>query len=549
MGRTKSFAAIGPSQTAPRQRNPFLECATLFWLGQSDRALRALCRGPAAEHNATASAPSSPVLPKECTSTVVADGVAGLGICNRSIDVATRPFLVSKLKQLQAKSKSGQGRAGGWRASVGRGGGGLLSSSNGDAAAGHGGGGGGGTKIDGLATAQRLAAVRLTTVEYLARNGMELSALEVLGRNAGGEWAAELAKQQAAKEKEVEEGEGVVSPAEKPKGFSAASGELSGELSGDMFGGFDGPPGARPNPTADAASGELSGDMFGAFDPPARARPKPAAAAASGELSGDMFGAFDPPARTRPKPKPAATAAAATSGELSGDMFDAFDPPARARPKPKPEATATAAASGELSGDMFGAFDPPARTRPKPKPEAAAATVSSGELSGDMFGAFDPPARGRPKPAAAEEAAAASGEISDDMFGDFDGPKVRVPAPLNGDGSAPVRKRLTVRSASLPMEPASPAASAIWTPSVSRHGACSPADSQGGGFSRASPRGGPRGVPARGYFYPEGGEPSWDGYDEFTERQYAEDCVEAGGGDGDGGDAAAADAKEGDGNG
>ena len=485
MGRTKSFAAIGPSQTAPRQRNPFLECATLFWLGQSDRALRALCRGPAAEHNATASAPSSPVLPKECTSTVVADGVAGLGICNRSIDVATRPFLVSKLKQLQAKSKSGQGRAGGWRASVGRGGGGLLSSSNGDAAAGHGGGGGGGTKIDGLATAQRLAAVRLTTVEYLARNGMELSALEVLGRNAGGEWAAELAKQQAAKEKEVEEGEGVVSPAEKPKGFSAASGELSGELSGDMFGGFDGPPGARPNPTADAASGELSGDMFGAFDPPARARPKPAAAAAS----------------------------------------------------------------GELSGDMFGAFDPPARTRPKPKPEAAAATVSSGELSGDMFGAFDPPARGRPKPAAAEEAAAASGEISDDMFGDFDGPKVRVPAPLNGDGSAPVRKRLTVRSASLPMEPASPAASAIWTPSVSRHGACSPADSQGGGFSRASPRGGARGVPARGYFYPEGGEPSWDGYDEFTERQYAEDCVEAGGGDGDGGDAAAADAKEGDGNG
>ncbi|CAN0524078.1 unnamed protein product, partial [Scytosiphon promiscuus] len=101
----------------------FLECATLFWLGQPDRALRALCRGPAAEHNAgtTSTPPSFPDLPSESTSTVVADGTAGLSICNRSIDVATRPFLVSKFKQLQVKSKPLQGR-GGWRTSVGRGG-------------------------------------------------------------------------------------------------------------------------------------------------------------------------------------------------------------------------------------------------------------------------------------------------------------------------------------------------------------------------------------------------------------------------------------------
>ncbi|CAN0465041.1 unnamed protein product, partial [Laminaria digitata] len=204
MSRTKSFAAIGPSHAAPHQRNPFLECATLFWLGQSDRALHALCRGPAAEHNATtttSTAPSSLQLPAESMSTVVADGTAGLSICNRSIDVATRPFLVSKLKQLQAKSNPLQGR-GGWRTSVGRGGS-LLSSSNGDAAAGSGGGGSGGggsagAKRNNLGTAQRVAAVRLTTVEYLARNGMELSALEVLGSNAGGEWAAELAEQQQA---------------------------------------------------------------------------------------------------------------------------------------------------------------------------------------------------------------------------------------------------------------------------------------------------------------------------------------------------------------
>lgn len=479
--RQTSSAAISSPHVTPLKRNPFLECAALFWLGQSDRALRALCRGPAAEHNAYHNATTiSGTFARKGASTVVMDGAFGLGICNRAIDVATRPFLVAKLQERENGSSKPRHERPGWPA-TGSGGGFSGPARNGGGGGGGVGSGGGGSngvsvnKGHTLINAQRAAAVRLTTVEYLARNGMEISALEVLGSNAGGDWAAELATQQLADASRLSEpievaartmggrvdraGElssgafaGSQGPASraapKPKAVASAA-AASGELSGDMFGGFDGPPqktAAAAARAASAASGELSGDMFGGFDGPPRPRPKPspaptASSMASGELSGGVFGDFDaaPPQRKAKQASAAAKAAAAASGELSGDMFGAFDaaPPQQ---KPKPAAAAASAASGELSGDMFGGFDGPPRTRQTP-PATTASSTTSGELSGDMFGGFDttPPQR-KAKPAAAvaavNGAAAASGELSGGMFGDFD--------------AAPPRRRTPTDSAATP---------------------------------------------------------------------------------------------------
>ncbi|CAN0520706.1 unnamed protein product, partial [Ectocarpus sp. 12 AP-2014] len=176
-GETEHRPTQGQQRSSsPLQRNPFLECATLFWLGQPDRAIRALCRGLVASgHQDDAYAASA----REISSTVAADNLSGLGLCNRAIDVAMRPFLVSKLRQIESRGKPARDRL-------------AVSSA-------AGGGGGGGAAGDPLINARRAAAVRLATAEYLARNGMEISALEVLRRDAGGGWAAELAEWQLAR--------------------------------------------------------------------------------------------------------------------------------------------------------------------------------------------------------------------------------------------------------------------------------------------------------------------------------------------------------------
>ncbi|CAM9704470.1 unnamed protein product, partial [Ectocarpus fasciculatus] len=562
-------AEHGPTQAqqrspSPLQRNPFLECATLFWLGQPDRALRALCRGLVAfGHREDAySAPAAPTAGGGVASTVSADRLSGLGLCNRAIDVAMRPFLVSKLRQIESRVKPARDRS-------------AVA-----AAAGGGGGSGGGAAGDALINARRAAAVRLATAEHLARNGMEISALEVLGSDAGGGWAAELAERQLARQTGPEngaaggDGDGMsdgrggagFKALMNPKAGAPAVATDSGELSGDMFGGFDAAPPRRKAAASTAAaatvaSGELSGDMFGGFDaaPPRRkaaASTAAAATVASGELSGDMFGGFDaaPPRR---KAAPSTSAATVASGELSGDMFGGFDaaPP---RPKVSPPSAAATVASGELSGDMFGGFDaaPPRRKaapstaaaatvasgelsgdmfggfdaappRPKVSTPSAASTVASGELSGDMFGGFDaaPP---RPKvspPSAA--ATVASGELSGDMFGDFDGPKMEPTAttPPKPRLSSPTAVATGELSSDLfasfdapPHTTASPLGGHARTPGGggSQEGVGSPAGGGGGGgvaggLGRTSPR-------SSSYGYFEGEEPSWEEYDRHVAR-------------------------------
>ncbi|CAN0436377.1 unnamed protein product, partial [Ectocarpus sp. 8 AP-2014] len=141
----------GPTQgqqrsSSPLQRNPFLECATLFWLGQPDRALRALCRGVVASGHQDGSyaAPAGGI-----SSTVAADNLSGLGLCNRAIDVAVRPFLVSKLRQIESRGKPARDRS-------------TVAAA---AAAGGGGDGAAGDPL--LINARRAAAVRLATAEHL----------------------------------------------------------------------------------------------------------------------------------------------------------------------------------------------------------------------------------------------------------------------------------------------------------------------------------------------------------------------------------------------
>lgn len=522
LGRSRSYVAIGSNEAAPRKRNPFLECATLFWLGQSDRALRALCRGPAAEHNAycAVAAARTPGVDKSSasvgsapTSTITTDKIAGLGLCNRAIDVATRPLLVSKLApqdrrsgfNLAARRASANGGGGGWTLSPGR-------ASNGDSA--------GGGKVAAPDSAQRVASVRLTTVEYLARNGMELSALEVLGSSAGSDWAAALSKHHDV----AEEGQSDEAPTTVGRGKMMGD---PGDVAGGVFAGFSRPLSgsstAQPKSSSGAASGELSGDMFGGFDGPPRAKPATsatttAAAASSGELSGDMFGGFDGPPRQRPA-KTVASKAAADSGQLSGDMFGGFDGPPRSMPKPaavaKTTSSASASASGELSGGMFDGFDGPPRKAPEPT-KAPKDAMASGELSGDLFGGFDRPKRKeadassapvehpktpektrgtvRGSPRLSNPSTVASGELSSDLFASFDGPPADLPA----------------HSAQ-----SSPAPSSIWTPGSSRSSMGSPFESHG---SRRSSRGGS----SQGYGYWDGEEPSWDSYDSFAESQHGD---------------------------
>lgn len=446
--RQQSFASAGGSQAAPQQRNAFLECATLFWLGQSERALRALCRGQAAERNTHGAAFPSPSRTavsgghvssgKLISTTVGMDGAVGLGMCNHAIDVATRPLLVAKLTRSHHGTGSGSSKSPPRRATWGMGSGaastrGRLQVASSGAA---GGGGAPGSKDSKAAERAKLAAaVRLTTVEYLARNGMEVAALEVLGTAAGKEMASELAQQFAEEGSQPEtgvveaegagRGEGgdysgiLLSGTEaRLRGVGTATASASGEISGDMFGGFDGPPKAQSKAPAAAplASGELSGDMFGGFGGPPRSRPKSPAPAplASGELSGDMLGGFDGPPKRKSK---APVAAPLASGELSGDMFGGFDRPPRGRPKSPARAPLS---SGELSGDMFGGFDGPPKTQSK---APAVAPLATGELLGDMFGGFDGPPRTRPKSPAA--APLASGELSGDNFSDLDGARLQ----------------------------------------------------------------------------------------------------------------------------
>lgn len=467
MIRSRSMTSIGTDHTAPpRQRDPFVECATLFWLGQSERALLALCRGPAAEQNtfsldrSVATAPpalagatansirhgSSLASRKEpSASTVAMEGAAGLIICNRAIDVATRPFLVSKLEVIHRERKpiparNTFGRRGSYMSSPDHSWHSAPTSDGNDAVSAKGKAKG---RVD---NALRAAAVRLTTVEYLARNGMEISALEVLGNASGKKWAVELADLAEEKEKKPTVGEGnyPVSSSKSRKVFKKTVSfeqDNTGELSGDMFGGFDGPPQMKPKAPAGSAiaSGELSGDIFGGFDgPPVQKRVTPAAATAS-SMKNSMV-----------------------SGELSGDMFGSFDaPPSRQEAKKPVASTANALASGELSGDLFGGFDGPKRSPKKPQ---------------------QPNPRGRKS--IGHDDSVASGQLSSDLFAAFDSPAssgIRVSSSLNS--------------------PTSPGA--IWTPGSSRHGLASPNNSGGENSVKS-------------YGYREGEEPSWEAYDTFV---------------------------------
>lgn len=491
-------------------------------------------------------------------STAVTDKASGLVLCNRAIDVATRPFLVSKLQQRASGSKPGRGRASRPKTSFGSGGfatltNGSSSSSNGNGVSAPDDNG------RALVNARRAAALRLATVEYLARNGMEIPALEVLGSNAGGEWAAELATRQGAEEEtKADASEGIAAgtavggdpgggdfssgvfsgfggrAVTKPKADASAA--ASGELSGDMFGAFDGPPprrtSAKKPAVAAAASGELSGDMFGGFDAAPRTRPTPpappASSTASGELSGDMLGGFDaaPPRRKVQQAAPAAVhAAAAASGELSGDMFGGFDGPPRARPTP-PAATASPTASGELSGDMFGGFDAaPAQRKAKQAAPAAvnAAAAASGELSGDMFGGFDaaPPRR--------KASPVASGELSGDMFGGFDGPRL---SPAAAHPATVVKPRLTSPTAVATGELSSDLFSGFDGPPAAMSSPGSGTRTSGstqmslGSPGGSSVGGGPTSPRASSYGYFEGEEPSWEEYDRrVAERNGGDDGV------------------------
>lgn len=377
--QSKATASASSLEADPCYRNSFLEAASLFWLGQSDRALRALCRGQATETDvfngmsmSTGSLPGTPKpngnghgLQASGGGDGSGVGAAGLAMCNRAIDVATRPLLVTKLKlahrQSSRKSAAGFG-------STSRALGVAMSASSqapGQSTVGKGVRSG---IVDAPNNALRAATARLTTAEYLARNGMEISALEVLGSAAGGKWATELAEEIAD---EV---------SREPQGATTKAVGILGGFSGGALGGF----GGRPGSTAGAGNGEISdGGIFGDFDGPPCGRPSikaaPAASQqlASGELSGDLFGGFDGPPRPRPvKKAPAADSMA--SGELSGDLFGSFDGP----PRPKrPAATAAPKLdpmpSGELSGDMFGGFDGPPRPPVAPRSSAVTSMANS----------------------------------------------------------------------------------------------------------------------------------------------------------------------------
>ncbi|CBJ27878.1 hypothetical protein Esi_0086_0065 [Ectocarpus siliculosus] len=109
----------GPTQgqqrsSSPLQRNPFQEFATLFWLGQPDRALWVLCYGLVASghHDDPYAAPAAPTVEgKGVSSTVAAANLSGLDLCNRAIEVAMRPFLVSKLRQIESRGKPARDRS------------------------------------------------------------------------------------------------------------------------------------------------------------------------------------------------------------------------------------------------------------------------------------------------------------------------------------------------------------------------------------------------------------------------------------------------------
>ncbi|CAM9742835.1 unnamed protein product [Ectocarpus sp. 8 AP-2014] len=111
--------AHGPTQgqqrsSSPIQRNPFQEFATLFWLVQPDRALRVLCYGLVASghHDDAYAAPAAPTVDgRGVSSTVAADSLSGLDLCNRAIDVAMRPFLVPKLRQIESRGKPARDRS------------------------------------------------------------------------------------------------------------------------------------------------------------------------------------------------------------------------------------------------------------------------------------------------------------------------------------------------------------------------------------------------------------------------------------------------------
>ncbi|CAN0296800.1 unnamed protein product [Discosporangium mesarthrocarpum] len=346
------------------------------------------------------------------------DSLEALGMCNRAIDVASRPLLVERLG---AQSPSclldcpgvprARNRAGGWRT----------------------------------------AAAALTTAEYLSRHGMETSALDVLC--CSGNWQSKAPAAMGAEagagartgEAEAEVGPRVGKGASSTcdpvggmvdRGGGGEGGLVSGEITGDMFSAFDAPvprrvvAGQREGrgqgqgqgqaqslDTDPLLSGELSGGIFGGFDAPSpsvAAAPAPApapapspsppmssSAIATGEL-GDMFGAFDSPPQTKqrqeqwqypeplgaPAPSPSApglgesaTTASAELGE--GGLFGGFDV---TPPTPMQRKSWARAGVREATGDSRG-------TSTSASP--ARATVESGELTGDMFGAFDWISRGK----------------------------------------------------------------------------------------------------------------------------------------------------------
>ncbi|CAM9680211.1 unnamed protein product, partial [Choristocarpus tenellus] len=77
------------------QRDAFLEAVTLHWLGEPERALRALCRGRAANEGSSSLSTSGEV--GNGKGRRLKDSLQALGMCNRAIDVASRPLLVSYL--------------------------------------------------------------------------------------------------------------------------------------------------------------------------------------------------------------------------------------------------------------------------------------------------------------------------------------------------------------------------------------------------------------------------------------------------------------------
>lgn len=301
--------------------------------------------------------------------------MTSLGMCNRAIDVAMRPLLVAKLQRARKHSRGGPAAAGGFGRS------GTRTPSPqvaGDTATGK-----SEARHPGVGNAQRAVAARLATAEYFTRNGMEIPALEVLGRAEDGKWSVDLAKEIADESRRQQEdaaaadkGTAVGSP-----GFSTGPGALAG------FG-----MSAARSASAGAASGEIPDggifDSFGGPPPPSRGSQKPAASQlASGELSGDIFGGFDGPPRVPPSKKTSPPKAdAMASGELSGDLFGGFDGP----PRPKPKQSSVAAdslGSGELAGDMFGSLDGPPRSARAPTASRPSTTdPSQGSSGGSAVG-------------------------------------------------------------------------------------------------------------------------------------------------------------------